>query len=786
MKPENLLITVEYIRQALDDLIKAPTKTRINPLQFLYLVDEYCLRADFSFFQNPRQFALDELLVSVIRDQYVQLRSLYDLPAPQVGISFATAITVITEDAAVSNPDLLGWTWVYFRYVEDSLHISQQWFCDAVKLDDRTIRRYQNDTINQLMKHLIRLEQKARDIHRKQILSVRLPHQGSIAYLFERERELDIVRNSTIKHIYISGVQGIGKSVFVECFLQEKINNDDLDQILWIESAKNVDYVKFYIQEQLLSENSKVTLAEYLSIRHIAIVLDDCEYLLDEMHQLEAFILEFSNAYIFLISHRFQAVPGCLQINLQELSPIGASALLRQLQLDTEAFEDNQYVWQRVGGNPLAIQLLVQNRTIFDLQVATSLTLDHVFLNIYQSLQQSEQLAWLILALLHNTVSLSDLSEWESTPVSADNFMGLVRLSIATQTENSRITLASSARHFIEFCYRSTSELQSVLERFVSDLNSVDRTENDLELCIVESALSNNWIQLSEDIYLECARYYSKHGIRRGHFAIWHAILIRYAEDIRSNNVELAIRYGVCERHLGQWVNAHSVFANVIKMAGITGDFGHQGEALLEIAILMRWQGNYRSATEALDHVKVLGESRFAPQFGDRLLIEEIEIALEQNQTDNAWSMVKQLQESELRKQVLIAEICARESIPRFSFETMQNWVTGLLSHDSSSTSVYARLHILMGRISEKQGDNDSAIKHLSIALALLTDQDNDPFALGRTQTNLASLFIQINQLADAQMLLNSAKSIQRQIGDRVGLAASMHNEHTVHRKIVS
>ena len=65
-------------------------------------------------------------------------------------------------------------------------------------------------------------------------------------------------------------------------------------------------------------------------------------------------------------------------------------------------------------------------------------------------------------------------------------------------------------------------------------------------------------------------------------------------------------------------------------------------------------------------------------------------------------------------------------------------------------------------------------------------DLDNDPFALARTQTNLAALFITSNQLIDAQELLKSAENIQRKIGDRVGLAATMHNEHVLGRKIVN
>ncbi len=271
-----------------------------------------------------------------------------------------------------------------------------------------------------------------------------------------------------------------------------------------------------------------------------------------------------------------------------------------------------------------------------------------------------------------------------------------------------------------------------------------------------------------------------------GHFAIWHTILKEFGEDVQLDNIDLAIGFALCQRHLGQWADAQAVLADVVKITGIAGDFEHQAEALLEWAILMRWQGKYKGATEALDHVKVLVNSNLAGQISDRLIIENIEILLEQNRTEDAWTLIEQVWQFEPRKQVLMVEICARESVPRVGSETIQRMGQELLSRYESYSSISSRLHLLMGRIAEKQNDLTFAIKHLSIALSLLTDQDNNPFALARTQSNLASLFIHTNQLTDAQMLINSAKNIQRQIGDRVGPATSMHNEHTIQRKIVS
>ena len=112
--------------------------------------------------------------------------------------------------------------------------------------------------------------------------------------------------------------------------------------------------------------------------------------------------------------------------------------------------------------------------------------------------------------------------------------------------------------------------------------------------------------------------------------------------------------------------------------------------------------------------------------------------------------------------------------------------IEDLLEEFRYNSSLTARIHILLGRIYEKETDRKAAINHLAIAMSTFIDTDNDPFALARTQSNLAALLINSNQLEEAQELLNSANHIQRNIGDRVGLAVTMHNEHALIRKIVN
>jgi len=792
VNPESFLITNEYVRQALDQLVQNASSDLINPLQFLQLVDAHMLTADFTFFPYPRQLALGELLIAVIRRQYESQRWVYGLTSIRSEINLMDATEVIKEDAAITNPDLIGWSWLYFHYVEINLHMSQQKFCEIVNLDDRTIRRYQNATIDQMTKHLIRMEQEAREIRRINLLYLQLPHQGEVTDLLERERELELLKSSQSKHFQIVGAAGIGKSVFVEYFLQRMITDDKLDRIVWLQTPENTEYVLSYLNEHLLIENSTITIREYCSLKRVAIVLDDSDHLHNDLTKLQDLLQELSGIYIFLTSCIFKPLPSCFQVHLRELSLLATKEILSKLNPDyKEYFEFVDFgksVWQSIGGNPFAIKLLAQNWSIFDIQSATFITLDKIFLDVYDSLSPPEHIAWLVLALLsHSTSTLMDLAEVFSPHLNIDDFIALSRLHI-TETPNinsPNIGLTHSAHRYIQYCYETSLELQNSFSIF---WNFVIRGADGLSpliLTLVENTLSFSWIKISPDDFLEAANRFWEKGVLKGHYSKWHSILSKYGTQIQPDTIDLVLGYGICQRYLGRWSHTHSIFTSIIEYAGHHGDFLRQARALVELAILFRYQGDYRNTIEVLNHIDMLPDARLDLKTVNRVIIEHIELELEKDNLVGAETYLRRLPDSEPRKNILQIEIYSRQ------FALVDTEILGLLgdklfSDFGYSSSISARIHALMGRIWEKSSDIVSAMKHLSIALSLLLEQDNDPFALARVQSNLASLFIRNNHLLEARELLNSAQHIQRQIGDRVGLAATIHNQHVIDRKIVN
>jgi tetratricopeptide (TPR) repeat protein len=790
VNPEALLITNEYVREALDQIIQVTSGNTTNPLQFLHLIDSHMLTSDFTFFQEPRKFALNDLLISTIHVQYILQRRLHEFAPVEIGMTLLKATEVIVEDATTGNSDLIGWSWVYFHYVEINLRITQQQFCHTVNLDDRTIRRYQNNTIDQLTRQLVGMEQDARETRRKQTLYFQLPHQGTISDLLDREKEFQLVKKSTLRHFNIVGMAGIGKTVFVEQIVKELIDSDEFDRLVWIHSPENFQSVKSYLRERLLSTDSKITLVEYMSLKKTTIVIDNAENLQEDLVQLQAFLQEFSNANIFLTSRLFHPVPNCLQVYLPELPlpAIERILSLRKIEYD-EGFEAIDYVrliWQSVGGNPLAAELLAQNGSVFGFQTGTLLTLDQLFSRLFDSLTESERLAWLILAFLSDTtLNLTDLSEITSSHIAFADFMRLVRLCIArtASSENAHISITVSASQYIQMRYTSSVELQFYLDQLVADMMSAHDSE--IDLVLIESILSAEGVLLNGS--LEMVQRFWKLGLHQGHYTKWYIILGKVIDELTAQNLDLAIGLGICQRCLGDWSQAHSVFNAVVQFAGAHGIFFYQAEALLELVTLLRYQGDYAGAIEALNHINSLTDT-YISNLRYRMIIERIEMALENNNLDDAKSLLRQLPNdiTPIPRLILQLEIRAKGDNDGNDLPFLTTLSDKLLSDFSYNQSSTARVHILISRIYQKISDVKSATRHLTIAQSVLMDIDNDPFALARTQSNLAALLITLNQVLDARELLKSAENIQRKIGDRVGLAVTMHNEHALNRKIVN
>ncbi len=158
----NNAITPENIRLAL--LRPFSSDSKPNPLEHLLIVDN---RVSNQFFPDNafgRRMALVEILISMITDQLQHHRQAMEIPYQPSDKTLQQAFKAIESDVQTDNPYLIGWSWVYYRFVRSDLNFNQQMYVKCAHLDDRTVRRYQGVTFVRMANLLLEQETAARRV----------------------------------------------------------------------------------------------------------------------------------------------------------------------------------------------------------------------------------------------------------------------------------------------------------------------------------------------------------------------------------------------------------------------------------------------------------------------------------------------------------------------------------------------------------------------------------------------------------------------------------------------
>lgn len=789
MNSESLLITFEYVRQSLDDLIHPTVEAQFNPLQSLQIVEDRILSDDFTFFEYPRRFALSEILISSIEELYRYHRAINGFPDTITDLNIVTAKILIAQDALTQSANLVGLSWLYFHYVKTSMHFSQQVFSKLANLDERTIRRYQNNAIEQLVKYLIQREQNARQNSFVNRLYSFLPHRGKEISVFGREQEIDLIKRNTNNHIHVNGSPGIGKTTFVEYVVREAINNKTVDQLVWLDFVPNIDYLRNYLLQKVIGENSAYTLETFLLLKRVIIVLDNSDSLFNNIPMLQELLHEYSRARIFLVTSLFHApLPDCEYILLKELTPPSVEMLIKAT-LDSEAskveFGYPTEIRDWVGGNPLAIKIFLQYRSLYSASAASKFTVEQLYEHQFSRLDSSSHLAWLLVSLnIDNRLYLDLLSGLDLPILKFQDFITLIQLHIL-EDHSGQLNISAAACQFIRIEYSVNHLLQHSLVDLLNYTDYLLENSEHLSLTLIEIILPMDWVIIDQSIKLYVANLLWPYGLRQGHYAQWHFILGEYEDEIAIENINLLIGYGICLRLLGDFKKSYNILISVVEFCGLNGLFQYQCEALLEICILLRLTSKYKNASNFMMHAKTVSKTLKSPMIDERILVEEIEYAVETNNWKFAQAKLFDLPDDHPHKTILMLEISINLEWNKYSDYQLDTVFSNFMEHAKENTPTLARVHALMGRIYEKRQQLNLAIRHFVAALALLDELDNDPFALARTQVNLAATLIASNQLTQVRDLISAAEHTQRIIGDQIGLVTTFHNAKVLERKIV-
>ena len=152
------VITPKSVQQALKSLVYTTVTQYNSNLCTLALVEKFLQSLRLQSSLSSRSYALGCILTNIITEQTMRLLTVLEGNANIAQETYCQATLTIQYSAQTVNPELIGWCWVYYRYVRPELHISVNSFSELCTITQRTLSRYHSSTINRLTTLLIERE----------------------------------------------------------------------------------------------------------------------------------------------------------------------------------------------------------------------------------------------------------------------------------------------------------------------------------------------------------------------------------------------------------------------------------------------------------------------------------------------------------------------------------------------------------------------------------------------------------------------------------------------------
>jgi tetratricopeptide (TPR) repeat protein len=785
-------ISPQSVQTALDTLLYSATPTPGQPLIGLSLVDEQVADPDAPRTSHLRQFALHTVLIDLIRRAYMAQRAVFGLaPVPEMA-SVSEVRAALGQDAQSASYELLAWSVLYARYVRVDAALQQTELADALRSNVRSIRRYQQHGVRRLTEALTAAEWEARRRQRRRRLAVALP-VSEPPRLIGREPDLAALHdvfNDEQRHVVISGPSGIGKTTLVLAAVHELISLDQLEAIAWVSNPSSVEFVYSQVATMLLPQDARMDVREFLTLRPTAIVLDGIESLWASSDALDDLLRTWAAALVLMTSTSYQPLrePHAL-LRLTPLSHEAALALVGQVSTSVQDSDEvaavGEAVWDTVGGHPLALTLLTRRIELLPTldRVEIMQTIDPLFRSAYDRLGVTERRALYALSAMPEgeVDAAAVLSLWQGSFGPVD-LSSLVRQSwlVRRSVEAGLVELPQAARQYLQARLGHDSAARAAVVALLETLDRALRTGNQAASKAAEQVLWQSHFPISSALRRSWLNLLWRQGIRDEALPRWRVLLEQTLTESTSDSADLKLIYGVCLRRLLNWDPAAAALAGAITDAGRVGDFLTQTEALVELAVLERYQGAYESALARLAQAEKAARRLNASALLESIMLEQAQIAIESGNLGRADALLEPLADS-LRVLALKAESYALQGHLAEAERTINAAYDVLPPGDYS---VEARLRTVLGRAQQQAGSLMQAHDHFLAALTRL-EQGNDLFALNRARVNLAAVLIGLDDLDSAVRLLRAAEAEQIILGDSVGLAATRHNAQIVRVRLV-
>lgn len=352
-------ISVEAVRQALDGLIYS-TRPRppVPELGALEQVAQALAENGLASSPVSRRFALREVLTQQITAGYCRVRKAWGLPP----LTHQPAEAVIAEDGQTHSPEVIGWSWLYWRYVQVDYEFTPERYSALAATTPRSLQRYQAHGLHRLTTALLETEGHLYRTQKRLRLRAKLPLTSPVLFLGREAEQAQLHEwvTSPPRHVHISGPPGIGKTTLVQQMVRAQIEAGQVEHLIWFSQPRQGQGVRDAMVAGLSNPSMlRVHLAQYPTV----VVIDGLDHLSSPVLTLTPLLHELQDATLYIIHHTPLPFPTTAHLALAGLNQIATHKLVQAFtwqQAGAAVYvldaEEQAAVWAATRGNPQAVQ----------------------------------------------------------------------------------------------------------------------------------------------------------------------------------------------------------------------------------------------------------------------------------------------------------------------------------------------------------------------------------------------------------------------------------------------
>ncbi len=748
-------IEIDSVRSALEAMRQGEPLGLAHPLAQFLSIQQYPVRgaagSDTAIFLG---------LSRIIRQRLFQHRK-------NQNVEPCTAETdQIRADFRVDSDELQSWSVLYYRYVRVDLDLSFERLEALTQVPKRTLTRRQSKGIARLTHELSRRENKIRLRQRQAALRAQLPLPYAPP-LIGRDSLLNLILTRLTgperpRHVLLYGAPGVGKSSVALAAAHRLIDQDAVENIVWIESP---DRIVDQITEQV-GIPPGYALAMYLQLVDTLIVLDGVSAI-DDLKPLGTARL------ILCATHPPRLDMASIQVpELDEAAALEfmAREITRRVPARGEDIDYFDRLYHDIGGNPGALQAALLGGRRYDPAEIAVERFD------WDRLSETARLIWLILAL---SDSCSERGLYTMIPDKPPGEVQAALLdlhydSVITWEKRKGIALTPLARAYATTTLRNGSR-RSLLHEAIRRRADHLLTYHDTASCLIFLETLQE-ADVSTELLLDLAYAFSPLMERVGAWESWAGYLGQLYDAVRGQDrLWIGLHLGITYRWLARWNESAYLLAEVIQEAGQLGEFEMQADAMTELAGVQRYQGQRESAWQVLRRAGDFYRRQKLLAGLERVTAEWVQLTIDAGDLTAARRYLDEIEQQLPGKSPRLLNLEALLALHLGDLDSALR--EGALAQAGFMEDLprLARTITLLGMIHSRLGNWSAAIDHLLSAMVIM-EQTGDLLGHARARMNLAAVYIGQGNLRTALRYLRDLPAELVRLEDVESLEAASKN----------